>query len=115
MSRFRSLVSLLACSAGLGVLACAGQRPASGVGDPRPSHDGFPHEAWEAADSIEGLGWSSARLAALKASVDSVGSTAFMIVTRGKVVAAWGDTARTFWTHSVRKSFMSALVGMAVA
>jgi CubicO group peptidase (beta-lactamase class C family) len=38
-----------------------------------------------------------------------------MIVTRGKVLAAWGDTARTFWTHSVRKSFMSALYGMAVA
>jgi CubicO group peptidase (beta-lactamase class C family) len=38
-----------------------------------------------------------------------------MIVTRGQVVAACGDTARTFWTHSVRKSFMSALIGMAVA
>jgi CubicO group peptidase (beta-lactamase class C family) len=38
-----------------------------------------------------------------------------MIVTKGRVVAAWGDTARTFRTHSVRKSFMSALVGMAVA
>jgi len=38
-----------------------------------------------------------------------------MIVTRGQVVAAWGDTARTFSTHSVRKSFMSALYGMAVA
>ena len=38
-----------------------------------------------------------------------------MIVTRGKVVAAWGDTARTLPTHSVRKSFLSALIGMAVA
>jgi CubicO group peptidase (beta-lactamase class C family) len=38
-----------------------------------------------------------------------------MIVTRGKVVAAWGDTSRTFLTHSIRKSFMSALYGIAVA
>jgi CubicO group peptidase (beta-lactamase class C family) len=38
-----------------------------------------------------------------------------MIVTKGRVVAAWGDTGRTFRTHSARKSFMSALVGMAVA
>jgi hypothetical protein len=28
-------------------------------------------------------------------------------------VAAWGDTARTYRTHSMRKSFMSALMGMA--
>ncbi len=115
MSRFWSMVALVACSAGIGLLACAGQRPASWVGDPRPSHDGFPHQAWEAASSTEELGWSSARIAALKANVDSVGSAAFMIVTRGKVVAAWGDTARTFRTHSVRKSFMSALIGISVA
>jgi CubicO group peptidase (beta-lactamase class C family) len=31
------------------------------------------------------------------------------------VVAEWGDTSRTFLTHSIRKSFMSALYGMAVA
>lgn len=113
--RFRSVVSLVACSAALGLLGCAGQRPASEAGDQRRSHDGFPREEWEAASSVEELGWSPARVAALKARVDSVGSAAFIIVTRGQVVAAWGDTARTFWTHSVRKSFMSALVGMAVA
>ena len=30
-------------------------------------------------------------------------------------MAAWGKTERTYRTHSVRKSFMSALIGMAVA
>jgi CubicO group peptidase (beta-lactamase class C family) len=38
-----------------------------------------------------------------------------MVVTRGRVIAAWGDTARTFWSHSVRKSLLSALIGQAVA
>lgn len=38
-----------------------------------------------------------------------------MVVTRATVVAAWGDTTRTFWSHSVRKSLLSALVGQAVA
>ena len=75
----------------------------------------FPAATWEAAESVEALGWSSTRIAALRPAVDSLGSRAFMIVTRGRVVAAWGDTARTFRTHSVRKSFMSALVGMAAA
>ena len=54
-------------------------------------------------------------MARLKAEVEAVGSAAFMIVTHGKIVAAWGKTERTYRTHSVRKSFMSALIGMAVA
>jgi CubicO group peptidase (beta-lactamase class C family) len=88
----------------------------------RPQSDGavspddhFPGAAWESALSPESLGWSSSRVAALRGKVDSIGSVAFMIVTRGKVVAAWGDTAQTFWAHSIRKSFMSALTGIAVA
>jgi CubicO group peptidase (beta-lactamase class C family) len=75
----------------------------------------FPTDEWKAAESIEALGWNSTAVASLKPLVDSLGSRAFMIVTRGRVVAAWGDTARTFRTHSVRKSFMSALIGMAAA
>ena len=95
------------------LLAC-GCRPVqvgAGVSD---SAD-HPGATWVAAPSAEALGWSATRVSALKAGVDSMGSAAFMIVTRGKVVAAWGDTARTFRTHSVRKSFMSALIGMAAA
>src|SRR6185436_1183484 len=78
-------------------------------------NDAFPATAWEAAASAESLGWSSPRVAMLERIIDSVGSSAFMIVTRGRVVAAWGDTNKTFLTHSIRKSFMSALAGMAVA
>ena len=110
----RSTAALFICSAVL-ALACSGPRPASTAVAPGLSPDAFPSEAWETATSAEALGWSSAQVAALKRSVESAGSAAFMIVTRGRVVASWGDTARTFWTHSVRKSFMSALIGMAVA
>ena len=60
-------------------------------------------------------GLVSAEDGRLKAEVEAVGSAAFMFVTHGKIVAAWGKTERTYRTHSVRKSFMSALVGMAVA
>jgi CubicO group peptidase (beta-lactamase class C family) len=79
-----------------------------------PSAD-FPGATWEKASSPEALGWSSERLAALTPKIKDAGSSAFMIVTRGQVVAEWGDTSRTFLTHSIRKSFMSALYGMAVA
>ena len=111
----RSTAALFICSAVLAWLACSGPRPASTAVAPGLSPDAFPSQAWETATSAEALGWSSARVAALKRSVESAASAAFMIVTRSRVVASWGDTARTFWTHSVRKSFMSALIGMAVA
>src|SRR5688572_1243385 len=74
-----------------------------------------PGVPWESALSAEALGWSSRDLGEVRKTVDSIGSAAFMIVTRGKVVAAWGDTSKTFLTHSIRKSFLSALLGIAVA
>jgi hypothetical protein len=80
-----------------------------------PAPGNFPGASWERAQSLEALGWSSARVAALEQKVKSLGSAAFMIVTRGKVIAARGDTSRTFLPHSIRKSFMSALYGIAVA
>ncbi|MFM0247970.1 serine hydrolase domain-containing protein [Paraburkholderia sediminicola] len=43
------------------------------------------------------------------------GSTSGMIVHDGLVVAKWGDVSRKSNLHSARKSFMSALIGIAVA
>jgi CubicO group peptidase (beta-lactamase class C family) len=114
-SRPRSVVILLVCIAQFGTPAAQPEGQTRNRPRNNLSSEAFPGASWEAASSPEALGWSSARIAALKTRIDSVGSAAFMIVTRGKVVAAWGDTARPFSTHSVRKSFMSALYGMAVA
>lgn len=44
-----------------------------------------------------------------------LGSTGVMIVQHGRVVANWGDTARRIRIASVRKSFLSALFGIARA
>jgi CubicO group peptidase (beta-lactamase class C family) len=96
--------------AGSGFVAC--------TTSPRSSLDGsnsFPREAWESAADIADLGWSKAEIAALEKRVATIGSAAFMIVTDGRVVAAWGNTSRTFWSHSVRKSLLSAMIGQAVA
>jgi CubicO group peptidase (beta-lactamase class C family) len=75
----------------------------------------FPGAEWERAESLEALGWSSDKVTALGARVKATGTHGFMVVTRGNVIAAWGDIDRTFLTHSIRKSFMSALYGVAVA
>jgi CubicO group peptidase (beta-lactamase class C family) len=78
-------------------------------------HSGFPREAWQPAPDIKKLGWSPPHVAALEKRVKAVGSAAFMIVSGGKIVAQWGDPSRKFWSHSVRKSLLSALIGQAVA
>jgi len=97
----------------LGLLACGGT-----AAHPRPlpatASDGFPGQAWEAGDPST-LDWSPEALSRARRYVESVGSAAVMVVTAGKVVAAWGDTARSFSTHSVRKAFLGSLYGPYVA
>ena len=60
-------------------------------------------------------GWSSGRLDSLAAEIRNDGVTAFLIVHKGRRVAAWGDIARTVNVASVRKSLLSALYGIQVA
>ena len=110
----RSFASVIRCSF-LSLAACGANQARRSLELPEAAASVVPGPSWEAVSSLETLGWSATRVAALKAIIDSVGSSAFMIVTRGKVVVAWGDTGRTYRTHSMRKSFMSALVGMAAA
>jgi CubicO group peptidase (beta-lactamase class C family) len=37
-----------------------------------------------------------------------------MIIDHGLVVSEWGDTVKKYNVHSIRKSFVSALYGIAV-
>jgi CubicO group peptidase (beta-lactamase class C family) len=75
----------------------------------------YPGETWQRAASPEELGWSSEKLAEAWAFAGRLDSAAVMIVHRGVVVDAWGDVARNYKCHSVRKSLLSALYGMYVA
>ena len=70
-----------------------------------------PGTHWEHAGTA---GWSADLLAQARAYSERAGSTAVMIVQRGRVVAQWGDTAHKSPIASVRKSFASALYGIAV-
>ena len=78
------------------------------------SRDVFPGETWAKAESPEVRGWSSADLAAARAFSREIGSTAVMIVESGVVVDAWGGIATKSNLHSVRKSLLSGLIGIAV-
>jgi CubicO group peptidase (beta-lactamase class C family) len=74
----------------------------------------YPGEHWQKAETPTQLGWSSAKLAEARAYSKQIGSAAVMIVDNGVVIDAWGDITRRFQCHSMRKSLLSALIGVHV-
>lgn len=69
---------------------------------------------WRQYAAPDEAGFAGDDLRAIRESADSARSAAVMIVAHGNVVAAWGDVARRFQAHSVRKSLAGALYGIAV-
>lgn len=84
--------------------------PAVGLG--QETADRFPGDHWLRYANVEQAGFDSARLAAAEATWGELPSSAFLVISGGAVVAAWGDVERRFMCHSVRKSFLSALYGI---
>jgi len=78
------------------------------------AQDRFPGTAWDHVPPAQS-GWSEAALADVQDWSKEIHSTAFMVVHRGVVVAEWGETAKRTELASVRKSLLSADLGIAVA
>lgn len=78
-------------------------------------HNEYPGKHWAQTAKPEDRGWSSDGLAAAKAYADSIDTAAVVIVDDGIIVSQWGATATKFNVHSIRKSLLSALYGIAVA
>lgn len=74
----------------------------------------YPGRAWERLSEAEAAeaGWSRDKLKAARAYADSLQTEAVMMVTRGKILEAWGAVDQKFNVHSIRKSFLSALCGL---
>jgi CubicO group peptidase (beta-lactamase class C family) len=75
------------------------------------SQDKFPGVTWEKTDKPESLGYSSDKLELAKQYSDGIKTAAVVIVIDGIILKEWGDVEVKFMTHSVRKSFLSALYG----
>jgi CubicO group peptidase (beta-lactamase class C family) len=74
----------------------------------------WPAAAWKAMASPKDRGWSPEGLERARQRSDEIGSAAVMIVEDGEVVAQWGDVERRYKCHSIRKSLLSALIGLHV-
>jgi CubicO group peptidase (beta-lactamase class C family) len=95
--------------AGMEVCAtCNGQT----VGSPQSSE--YPGREWKKCAQPETLGWSVQKLAAAREYSQKIGSAAVVIVQGGIVVDEWGDTTKKFNIHSIRKSLLSSLYGIAI-
>lgn len=102
--KFRALTPMAAV-----VLVCIAAVACTGPGAGEPSGE------WPQLAAPEQAGWSAAGLAESRAFAEKAGTAAVVAVHGGRVVVAWGDVARRFELHSVRKSLVSALTGALAA
>ncbi len=72
----------------------------------------YPRKQWQPANPAA-YGWSGPRLNEARKYADTIGPSAVVIVHRGALIAAWGDVDERHAVQSVRKSFLSALIGIA--
>ena len=76
--------------------------------------DTYPGENWQMLADPGAAGWSAEGLTAARRLSQQIGSAAVMIVQDGRVVAEWGQTSAEFNVYSIRKSLLSALIGIQV-
>jgi CubicO group peptidase (beta-lactamase class C family) len=74
----------------------------------------FPGAEW-AHTTPTAAGWNLDRMAKVAAYIKELPATSVMLIQHGLIVTEGGDTAARTELHSCRKSFLSALIGNAVA
>jgi CubicO group peptidase (beta-lactamase class C family) len=79
-----------------------------------PAVGAWPGEEWERVTPKE-AGWSADTLEEARGYSQRIGTAAFIVMQHGRIVASFGDIARRTALHSVRKSLLDALIGIAVA
>ena len=74
----------------------------------------LPRENWVKVNNPEDFGWSVEALDNVRDYAKEIKSEALMIIDKGKLIAAYGDTDRKYYVASVRKSYLSLLYGFYV-
>jgi len=81
---------------------------------PLPDSQTWPGIEWSQT-TPEQAGWNPALMSEARSYSESIGTASFMVIQNGVVVDSWGDISRRLELHSMRKSLLSALIGIAVA
>lgn len=77
--------------------------------------DTNPGRDWVILDSPEEAGWNAPAAARLREVLADQNSDCMLVVQAGRVVFTHGDITRKYLCHSMRKSFLAALIGQDVA
>ena len=109
----RHLLSLAAASVGTMLASRSGSSQTMPTSTSPTSQAIFPGSQWEAARP-EDLHWSIEGLADAYRLFASLPPASLVVVDGGRVVVAWGDSARRIKVSSIRKSLLSALYGRPV-
>jgi hypothetical protein len=80
----------------------------------RTSTSGLPGIQWQLT-TPQAAGWNLERTQKVNDYLNETGVTSFMLIEHGLVVEQGGDVTARTELHSCRKSFLSALIGIAVA
>lgn len=72
-------------------------------------------QPWLAYSNPEEAGFSEEALQEVTQIYDTSGASALLVVADGHIVLSLGDNTRRFMIHSIRKSFMSAMIGREIA
>lgn len=71
----------------------------------------YPGEKWQIARDPDEYGFDLEKLEKARDYADSISTAAVVIVKSGVIVYEWGEVDKKYMTHSIRKSFLSALYG----
>ena len=74
----------------------------------------YPDTHWVKVSNPQEIGWSTEYLVKARTFSEKIGSTALMIIHKGVVIDAWGEITTKSKLHSIRKSLLSGLIGIAV-
>jgi CubicO group peptidase (beta-lactamase class C family) len=96
-----------ALAVALGLQPLAGQSPAAAPAQNRV----VPGADWVRVQSPESVGYSSARLQAVRAFVQSLDTTSMLVSVGGRSLLEYGDLAHLSYLASVRKSVLAILYG----
>ncbi len=73
----------------------------------------FPGAKWDKASSPDDFGWSGRKLKVADDFARTLQTDAYLVVDRGVIVHQYGETSRPTNIHSMRKSILSVLMGIA--
>ncbi|MDN5212946.1 serine hydrolase [Fulvivirgaceae bacterium BMA12] len=74
----------------------------------------FKNKNWKQYTDVAEVGFSANALNLLRKKLDSSQTASFLVVFQGHILFSHGENTRKFMLHSIRKSIMNAMIGIAI-